>query len=1004
MASVASSLFGELLKRYRSSAGLTQDELAERAGLSARTISDLERGIKHRPHGYTVQRLVRALALGGEDQAWLEAAGRRFGVASRRDDGWAVDDAETEKQETEAAGLLPATRLPVELTSFIGRERDLERVAALLRRPTIRLLTLTGPGGIGKTRLAVQVAGRVADVFPDGAHFISLAATADPAIVASVIAASFGLTESAGHTVADTLKDHLRTKRLLLVLDNMEHLLEAAPLVAELLIACPHLTILVASRAVLRLEAEHYYAVPPLATPNLTHHSPVDELRRCEAVALFVERARATKTDFDLSEQNATAVAEICKRLDGLPLAIELAAARIRLFPPQALLGRLSRGLGVLTGGARDLPARQWTLRRAIDWSYDLLEPDERRLFARLAVFAGGCTLGAAETVCQAAGDLELDVLHCAASLIDKSLLQQIESTGAEPRLAMLETIYEYALERLQDGGEADVLYRRHAEYCLALAEETEPSLWGAAPMASLLRLEADHDNLRAALQWALDQRQTALALRLAGALGRFWESRGHLTEGRRWLEQVLELDARDGARWPAYRAKALNRAGSLTFALNDATAAAALFEQSLPLHRILEDRIGLGEALLRLGELATWQSNPQGALAFREERLALAREVGERAEIARAILDLAQVVRWHGDLARLKQLGEEALKLYRELEDSTGTAGALELLGHVAQNEGDTERARSIFEECVALVHRSGAQPDTRRRLESLALTARSRGWYERAIALSQESMAQSVALGDRRELARTRCEIARSAHEHGEYARAASLYEESLTAFREMGDLGGIGFALLGLSLVAIDQADAQRAMELGEAALSLFRELGDRGQIANSLHRLGLAAWLRGDCRRAEELLEETLTVFREYGHSAPVAQVLASVGLVALDQGQYRRAQEAFVESLAISGVGGSRWLIAMLLEGMAGASVHQGQPERAARLFGAADGLRTAIDAPIGPAFLPSHDRYMHTLSRALGEERWTALWDEGRAMSVAQSLAYALQTDGCNPS
>src|SRR5918994_3389242 len=466
--------FGGLLRRYRVAEGLTQEELAERAGVSTRGVSDLERGAHVLPRKDTLQLLLDALALAPADRATLVAAARR---------------PVTTRARRESDDRPPG--LPVPLTPLIGRDHAIEAVAALLAQPTIRLLPLTGPGGTGKTRLALAVAEQVAPAFPDGVVFVSLAPVADPALVAPTIAERLGARERADQTLRDALVTHLAGKRLLLVLDNFEHVLPAAPLVAELLGACPALRVLTTSRAALHLSGEHLYSVPPLALPDAGRLPPLEELGQTAAVRLFVDRARAVKSDFTLSEANIPAVVEIVHRLDGLPLALELVAARARALSPAALSVRLHRRFPLLTGGAPDLPERQRTLRDTIAWSYDLLRPSEQALFRRLGVFAGGFTLEAAEAVADL--NASFDVLEGMTSLLDTSLLQRDEQ-DAEPRYTMLATIREFALERLTESGEESTTRDRHAGFFLALVERGDPE---AGDPAWLDILEREHDNLR---------------------------------------------------------------------------------------------------------------------------------------------------------------------------------------------------------------------------------------------------------------------------------------------------------------------------------------------------------------------------------------------------------------------------------------------------------------------------------------------------------------------------
>src|SRR5215204_262131 len=572
--------FGDLLRRYRVAAGLTQEALAERAGVSTRGVSDLERGAHGLPRKDTLQLLLDALDLAVADRATLVAAARR---------------PVTTRVPRESDDRPPG--LPVPLTPLIGRDQEIEAVAALLTQLTVRLLTLTGPGGTGKTRLALAVAERLAPAFPDGVVFVSLAPVADPALVAPAIAERLGVRERAEQTLREALVTHLAGKRLLLVLDNFEHVLPAAPLVAELLGTCPALRVLSTSRAALHLSGEHLYSVPPLALPDARRLPPLEELGQTAAVRLFVDRARAVKSDFTLSEANTPAVVEIVHRLDGLPLALELVAARARALSPAALAVRLDRRLPLLTGGAQDLPDRQRTLRNTIAWSYDLLRPNEQTLFRRLGVFAGGCTLEAAEAVADL--DKPFDVLEGMTALLNTSLLQS-EEQAAEPRYTMLATIREFAQERLIESGEESATRDRHARFFRDLAERAGPEIVETADPAWLDVLDREHDNLRAALAWSRDTDDHDTLLRLAGDLAMFWYYRGYLGEGQRWLDQALETPADAHAARP--RAWALTNSGMFANVGGETDRAIALLTESLPWWEQTDDGWGRAFAGSQLG------------------------------------------------------------------------------------------------------------------------------------------------------------------------------------------------------------------------------------------------------------------------------------------------------------------------------------------------------------------------------------------------------------------
>jgi predicted ATPase/class 3 adenylate cyclase len=578
------------------------------------------------------------------------------------------------------------TNLPASLTALLGREQEVAALTALLSAQTPRLVTLTGPGGIGKTRLSLQVAAELLDDFTHGVYFADLAPVRLPEQVISAIATTLGVREIGGEPLFTSLKDYLRAKHLLLVLDNFEQVLDAAPQLAELLAAAPRLKALVTSREALHLRGEREVLLAPLAFPDWAALPPLEQLSQYAAVALFIERAAEHQPGFAVTNANAPAVAEICVRLDGLPLALELAAARVKLFPPEALVARLSSRLTLLTGGPRDLPARQQTIRATIAWSYDLLDETEQTLFRRLGVFVGGFTLEAAEAVCG------LTMMDRLAALLDKSLLRSL-TAGEEPRFSMLETIREFAIERLAICGEAEAVGRRHAEYYLALAETAAPHLQRGAQLVWLERLDAEQHNVRMALTWARQVGDTELGLRLASALELFWVLRNHDYEGWRWLAQTLV--ERDHA-VPAVRARALCVAGRLALHVGDMAAAGACLAESLSLYRSLEDRRGIARTL---GFLA-WQAFLQGDLAqmqlYLGESEALYRALDDSWGIAYVLLCKPMIADKRDDhLAAL----EESLARFQQEGDRWGIGAALNNLGLAVWEEGDDERAKQFFE-----------------------------------------------------------------------------------------------------------------------------------------------------------------------------------------------------------------------------------------------------------------------------------------------------------------
>jgi len=799
--------FGTWLRQKRRSLDLTQKALADQVGCAEITVRRMEAD-EYKPSNELALVLFEKLGIPeAERPQWVRFA---RGLAT-----YPIH------QSISPHSRAQKTNLPIPLTSFIGREKEIERVKQLIALPGGgRLLTLTGAGGSGKTRLALEVAAKLRDLFPDGVWFIDFAPLSDPALVPQSLLITLGLNEQAGRSALAIVSDFLQPKRVLLILDNCEHLIQACAELAETLLrSCPTLHILATSREALSVAGERLYLVPTLTTPDPAQAN-LTTLPDYEAVRLFVERGQTVLAGFGLTSDNMHAVAQICHQLDGIPLAVELAAARVKALRVEQIAARLAEHdqFRLLTAGSRTALPRHQTLHALIDWSYNLLNEDERLLLQRLSVFAGGCTLEAAEAVCMGEGVEADNVLDLMTQLVNKSLLISGREQGREARYRMLETIRQYASERLLKAGEAEQVRNRHLDFFLHWAEQAGPRLRGAKQREWLDRLEAENDNLRAALEWSLARPEGGeTSLRLAGALFLFWRHRSHVSEGRAWLARALANPTAPQA--GAARAQALYADGFLAHCQSDTTAN-SLLEESISLWRALgpPGKTGLAYALAELGDEMRWLGDPATARSLHGEAIALFREENERWGLAYSLCRMGLAIRDQGDFALARSVINESVVLWRELGELSELGVSTRCLGLVALRQGDYDVARLHFADYLAITRR----------------------------------------LDNKGEVAWALLDLGEATLNLGDRVQARSLIEESFRIFREFDHKYGIATCLYDSGLLAGLEDDNEQAAIFFEQGLTLAHTTGPIWYRANALMGLAGVAASDGEARRAARLL--------------------------------------------------------------------------------------------------------------------------------------------------
>ncbi len=840
--------------------------------------------------------------------------------------------------------------LPVQMTSLIGREQEIATASALCQRTDIRLLTLTGPGGSGKTRLALAVAAELLPYFSDGVFFVSLAPLREAKLALSSIAQTLGIEEGTGQPLARQLQAALQKRRLLLILDNFEHVLAAGPLVADLLTGAPHIKVIATSRERLHLYGEYEFVVKPLKLPEHTSTPSVKTVAQSAAIALFIERAQAVKTTFSLTAENMHAIIEICTRLDGLPLAIELAAARVKLLTAQEILSRLTNRLKLLTGGAYNLPARQRTLRNTLDWSYDLLSENEKRFFRCLGVFVGTWTVSAAEAIGIPEGGEE-DVLDMLTSLVDKSLVLSIEEACGETRFALLETIREYTLDCLIKHAELENTSRRHAQFYLRVAEEVEPHLQGREQRAQLQKLDREAAQLWSSLRWAIERDEAIIGLRLASALSGYLRMRSSLSEGRNWLEEILALQGSQER--TVLRAKVLYGAGTIAFMHNNL---------ALTQVRLVECK----EIAAIAGEHRTW---------------------------ALSAAMLARLELHQGKSEAAFAYAEEGMKAIEETEDRWCRGILHSIFAEIESKQSNFERACVRYHVSLVLLREAGDVRNQAEVMADLAHTMRLQGRLKTALFLYTRSLTLFEEIEDRWNQSTCLNGIGDILRLQGNDMEAQERFEVALSLTTSLGNRQERAAALTGLGQLALGQGNMEQGARFLKESLRLTREIGHTPGIALLLAGLGELERISGNLTDAVAYYEQCLELTRALGDKVTMVGALSGLGDIARTQQKHVQACTLLKQSLHLAWEIGDRPGLAAALEVFAWYCRQVGLPERAVLFLGTAEAAREGLQMPLAPAWSISHEQEVAVLHELLSEAVFNEAWIYGKTMSLKLALS-----------